>query len=205
MKRWNLVWIILSCVLLTACDPEEKKENQTITFDELPALSEGSEYTLSATASSGLPVSFRSTDAAYAAVEGNTLKALKSGVISIAAYQPGDDTYYEAPEIRRLLNITAYDPDKKEQTITFKLDVDEWKISQGALGLKGYATSSSGLPVTFSSSRESAATVNANGELNIVFGIEKQTITIYANQQGNDEYNPAKTVSQTLSVVCDQH
>lgn len=192
-------------VLFTACSSDDSKESQSITFDELPALSEGSEYTLSATSSSGLTVSFRSTDPSYATVEGNKLKALKSGVVSIVASQPGNDTYYEAPEIRRMLTVNAYSADKKDQTITFKLDVSEWKLSQGALSLKGYATSSSGLPITFSSSRESAANVNTNGELDIVFGIDKQTITIYASQQGNDEYNPATTVGQKLDVICDLH
>lgn len=205
MKKMKPLLMAVCGVLFTACSSDDSKESQSITFDELPALSEGSEYTLSATSSSGLTVSFRSTDPSYATVEGNKLKALKSGVVSIVASQPGNDTYYEAPEIRRMLTVNAYSADKKDQTITFKLDVSEWKLSQGALSLKGYATSSSGLPITFSSSRESAANVNTNGELDIVFGIDKQTITIYASQQGNDEYNPATTVGQKLDVICDLH
>ena len=103
------------------------------------------------------------------------------------------------------MTIYPYSADKKDQTISFELDIDEWKISQGMLLMKGYARASSGLPVTFTSSRESAATISENGELNVVFGAERQTITMYASQSGNNEYNPVKTVSQKLTVVCDQH
>ncbi|MDR0430312.1 MAG: hypothetical protein LBH58_07535 [Tannerellaceae bacterium] len=205
-KSLHFFSVAFFSVFLFACNSNsEDKENQIITFDELPSLAEGNELTLSATTTSGLPVSFRSTDPTYASVEGNKLKALKSGSVSIIAYQSGDNSFYEAPEIRRLLMITSYSPDKKNQTVTFKLDVSQWKISQGGLNLNGYATSSSGLPIAFSSSRESAATIDKNGELNVMFGIDPQTITIYASQPGNDEYNPALAVGQKIEVICDQH
>ena len=192
-------------MLFTACGSDDQKQNQTIQFDILPSLFEGEEYILSASSSSGLQVSFRSTDSDYATVESNVLKAVKGGTVSIIAYQAGNDDFYEAPQIRQFMTIYPYSADKKDQTISFELDIDEWKISQGMLLMKGYARASSGLPVTFTSSRESAATISENGELNVVFGAERQTITIYASQSGNNEYNPAKTVSQKLTVVCDQH
>ena len=206
MKKISLLFLAAGALLFAGCGgDDDKKDDQAIIFDELPALSEGAEYTLSATSSSGLPVSFRSTDENYASVEGNKLRALKSGTVTIVASQKGNDSYYEAPEIRRLLTVNAYSADKQDQTVAFTLDVAEWKLSQGVLSLKGYATASSGLPVTFTSSRESAAKINSNGEMEIVFGIEMQTITIYAGQPGNSEYNPAPTVSQKINVVCDLH
>ena len=206
MKTIKLLLLPL-CILLAACgdSDNDSKKDQEITFDLLPSVSQGSEYTLTATSSSGLPVSFKTTDPAYATVSGDKLSTIKSGSISVIAYQDGNDEYYEAPQIRRLLTITSYDPAKTDQTITFDLDVTEWKLSQGPLNLTGYATSTSGLPITYSSSRETAAVIDANGELNIVFGIEAQVITIYASQAGNDQYNPATAVSKQLKVVCDLH
>jgi hypothetical protein len=206
MKTFKLLLLPL-CLLLAACSDSDNdsKKDQEITFDLLPSVSQGSEYKLTATSSSGLPVSFKSTDPSYAAISGDKLRALKSGSISVIAYQDGNDEYYEAPQIRRLLTITSYDAAKTDQTIAFDLDVTEWKLSQGPLNLTGYATSTSGLPITYTSSRETAAVVDANGELNIVFGIEAQLITIYASQAGNSQYNPATAVGKQLKVVCDLH
>ena len=139
MSKWNYFIITVCCVIFTACGSDDQKENQTIQFDILPSLFEGEEYILSASSSSGLQVSFRSTDSDYATVESNVLKAVKGGTVSIIAYQAGNDDFYEAPQIRQFMTIYPYSADKKDQTISFELDIDEWKISQGMLLMNGYA------------------------------------------------------------------
>jgi hypothetical protein len=199
---------LFSLALFFSCGGNEAKIEQTILFDALPVkTSTDAPFTLEATASSGLTVTFAGNEPSIASVVGNTVTIHKAGNVYITASQPGNDQYYEAPNIMRVLTILYSDPDKKNQTIAFDFgDLKEWTISDGVLGLKNYAAASSGLPVTFESSRPSAATIDpATGELSVVWGIDRQTIMIYATQKGNDEYNPATVVARPLSVVCDQH
>ncbi len=59
------------------------------------------------------------------------------------------------------------------------------------------ATSTSGLPVTFSSSNPTVATVNAQG---IVHILSAGTSVITASQAGNGNYSPAVSGPQTLTV-----
>ena len=208
MKKAILLLSLATLALLYSCGgSDSSKEDQTILFDNLPQMLLGeAPFTLEASSSSGLPVTFTSNDPSIASVSGTTVTIHKEGNVWITAKQEGNDQYYEAPSIMRILTVLYSDPGKQNQTIDFQLDVDEWIISQGVLSLKNYASSSSGLPVTFTSSRPSAATIdNATGELSVVFGIDRQVITIFASQAGDNTYNPAPTVSQTLTVVCDQH
>jgi alpha-tubulin suppressor-like RCC1 family protein len=80
---------------------------QTITFNPIPdrALSSGN-FTISASASSGLPVSF-STLSLGCSVSGNTVTLLKGGVCAITADQPGDASFATARGVIRAFNIDA--------------------------------------------------------------------------------------------------
>lgn len=59
------------------------------------------------------------------------------------------------------------------------------------------AQATSGLKVTYTSSDESIAKVSAAGELLVQNG---GTVTIYADQEGGDDYLPAAQVSRTLTL-----
>lgn len=84
-------------------------------------------------------------------------------------------------------------PAREEQTITFNsLNTMEYGDADVALN----AVASSGLPVSLTTSDESVATI-ANGVIHIVGA---GTCTIYANQEGNDEYAEASQAAQTLVV-----
>jgi hypothetical protein len=82
------------------------KLDQTITFDALQAktLCDG-EFTLEATASSGLPVSYISSNADVATISGNTLTILKSGTTTITARQLGNTIFAPAIDVEQLLTI----------------------------------------------------------------------------------------------------
>lgn len=84
-------------------------QSQTITFAALGSKSIGSSpLTLSATASSGLPVTYMSTDPAKAKVyDGNKLELLEAGTVSIIATQPGNSVYAAAPPVVSALTITV--------------------------------------------------------------------------------------------------
>ena len=74
---------------------------QYITFDPIPAVyfSEASAIALTATASSGLPVSYTSSDESIATVSGNVLTPLAPGRVTITASQAGDASYDPADDV----------------------------------------------------------------------------------------------------------
>ncbi len=85
---------------------EIAKETQTITFNELPVKTlESASFELAATASSGLPITYTSSNTAVATVSGSTVTLHSAGTTEIAANQPGDDTYSAAPQVARTLKV----------------------------------------------------------------------------------------------------
>jgi autotransporter-associated beta strand protein len=78
------------------------KAPQTITFAALPAkLTTDAPFTISATASSGLPVSFGSSNGSVATVLGNTVTIVGQGTTTIEATQAGDSNYEAASPVQR--------------------------------------------------------------------------------------------------------
>ena len=61
---------------------------------------------LTATATSGLPVSYESSNDAVARVEGTTLHLLRVGEVQITATQEGNDDYLPAPPVTRTVVVT---------------------------------------------------------------------------------------------------
>lgn len=82
-------------------------EAQTITFDPLPdvPLTAGT-ITVSATASSGLTVSFTSDTPAVCTVSGTTVTLVSLGTCTIRASQAGDATYAAAPDVVQSFEVT---------------------------------------------------------------------------------------------------
>jgi gliding motility-associated-like protein len=161
---------------------------QTISFPALPVMTYGDlPVTLTATASSGLPVTFTSSNTTVATLSGNLLTANSTGTADITALQTGNGTYAPARYIR-ILTVN-----KAEQVITFP-----------APGTKTYgdpdfnlgATASSGLMVTYSSDNLAVATVS--GATVHITGAGTTIIT--ASQGGNDLYYSAIDINATLKV-----
>jgi gliding motility-associated-like protein len=165
------------------------KIDQTITFGAIPAKTYGdADFSISATSSSGLSVSFSSGNPAVATVAGNLVHIVGAGTSIITASQSGDANYNAALDVPQTLTVN-----KANQTITF-----------GSLPEKNYddadftisATSSSGLAVSFSSGNTSVATVTGT-TVHIVAG---GTAVITASQSGNTNFNAATDIPQTLTV-----
>jgi hypothetical protein len=80
---------------------------QSITF---PAISnttiDSGAFTVSATASSGLPVSFISADTAVCTIAGSTVTLVSTGTCTIAANQSGNDAYAAASDVTQSFQIT---------------------------------------------------------------------------------------------------
>ncbi|OGV67019.1 MAG: hypothetical protein A3K19_29635 [Lentisphaerae bacterium RIFOXYB12_FULL_65_16] len=79
---------------------------QSITFSEIAAKTYGAaDFDLTATATSGLPVSFASSDAAVATVAGSTVHIVGAGTATITASQAGDENYAPAADVNRTLTV----------------------------------------------------------------------------------------------------
>jgi len=165
--------------------------SQTISFGAITpvAYSPAGTFILSGTASSGLPVSYVSSNLNVATVSGNTVTIVNAGTTYITASQSGNEFYLPAATIQEGLLITP-----APQTITFSALPS---VTYGGSAYTFTATSSSGLPVTFSvSSGFGIVTVTGN-----TFTINAAGNTgIAASQTGNSNYQNATSVVQNLVV-----
>ncbi|AAR34084.1 fibronectin type III domain-containing protein [Geobacter sulfurreducens] len=74
------------------------KGSQTVSFGAAPSLTVGGTATLSATATSGLAVTFASATPTVCSVAGSTVTGKALGTCSITASQPGNADYNAAPQ-----------------------------------------------------------------------------------------------------------
>src|ERR1039457_245934 len=82
----------LTVSLLTA-QQQQAPQQQTITFDTIAAQVAGGSVTLSAKATSGLPVSFASSTPAVCAVSGTPATLISAGTCIVQASQAGTPKY----------------------------------------------------------------------------------------------------------------
>ncbi|CAK0764289.1 exported hypothetical protein [Gammaproteobacteria bacterium] len=167
------------------------KRSQTIgiiSFNPI-TLAVGGTSTVSATASSGLSVSFNSTTPSTCSVIGNTVRGITVGDCIVAANQAGNATYDAAPQKTR--NVIVRKGNQKIDAISF---------NPATLTIGGTttvsATATSNLPVSFSSTTSSVCTVN--GET--VTGVAAGTCTVVANQAGDSNWNAATSVKKDIAV-----
>jgi hypothetical protein len=80
---------------------------QTIGFSAPPNQMVGATVALSASASSGLPVSFSTTTPLVCSVTGNTANPLSAGTCSITAAQGGNAAYSAAPSVTQAFSVMA--------------------------------------------------------------------------------------------------
>lgn len=79
---------------------------QTINFDAIPTQTYGvGTFNLGATTSSGLTVSYTSSDTSIATISGNVVTVLSTGTVNITASQSGDSTYNAAVDVVQPLTI----------------------------------------------------------------------------------------------------
>lgn len=169
------------------------KQEQTIAFNALPdKLVTDTPFTVNATASSGLPVSFASLTQNVCTVSGNTVTLVDTGTCTIQATQPGNENFNPAPPVARSFAVRSNQ--KTDQTITFAKPSNK-KLGDPPFALN--ATASSGLPVSFSSNSAGVCTVNGNTVTLVAIG----TCSITATQNGNATFNPATPVTQSFTVT----
>ncbi|NBS14874.1 MAG: hypothetical protein EBT57_08745, partial [Verrucomicrobia bacterium] len=168
------------------------KQNQTINFGSLTAKTYGdSSFDLTAVASSGLAVSYTSSDPTVASISGNTVMVIKPGTTIITASQAGDGVYNAAPSVGQILTVN-----KASQTITGLAPADTKTVGASSYILV-VSQGASSSPLTFSSANTSVATVSSAGLVTIV-GAGSTTLRV--NQAGDANYLAATEVTQILTV-----
>ena len=169
---------------------------QTITFQPLPVKTFGdTDFAPQAQSSAGLPITFTSSNTSVATItaDGN-IHITGAGSATITATQSGNANYSSATA------TAALTVNKAAQTITFQpLPVKTF----GDADFAPEAQSSAGLPVTFTSSNTSVATITADGNIHIT-GAGSATIT--ATQSGNANYSSgtataALTVNKAMQTI----
>ena len=94
-------------VTSTAANLTVNRLGQTITFGVLPAKQTSDvAFTLEAESSSGLPVSYTSSNPGVATVSGNTVTIVAAGTSTITASQMGDATYSAATPVSQTLTVS---------------------------------------------------------------------------------------------------
>ena len=169
---------------------EIRRGRQTIQFpppasvDNFPSLA----IPLSASSSSGLPVSIRLVSGPGYLVTDRLLSLRGAGINVLTASQPGDANYLPADEVTRTLVVNGL-----SQSITFAGPADAAFAPGKTIPL--VATSSSGLSVSFAV-ESGPASINGNSLLLTGAG----TVRITATQGGNLVYSPAGPVTRTVTV-----
>jgi len=160
--------------------------SQAITFGALAARTWGdADFAVTATASSGLPVSFAASGTCT--ISGATVHITAPGSCTITASQPGDANYNAATAVAQTFAIA-----KGTQSIAFAaLAGKTW----GDADFTVAATASSALPVSFAASGSCTIT----GAAVHITGAGSCTVT--ASQAGDANYNAAPDVAQTFAIA----
>ena len=93
---------------LTGMVEDTPKSSQSISFPAIPLKIFGDgPFTPEVTASSGLPVSFTSSDSAVATASGSVITITGMGTAMITANQSGNTDYFEASAVTQILTVSA--------------------------------------------------------------------------------------------------
>lgn len=138
--------------------------------------------TLSAVATSGLPVSFESTTPATCTASGDQLTLVSAGECRVVARQPGGETpdgvkWAPADETSQLFNVL-----KHTQAVTFA--PPDYVLSANTSSIELSATAESGVPVSFSSSTPANCAIEGS---NLKL-LGKGTCAVTAFAAGDDNY-----------------
>ncbi|MBJ6800756.1 MBG domain-containing protein [Geomonas propionica] len=166
------------------------KSCQEITFPAIPERTFGDPpFEIVASACSGLPLSFRSSNPEVARVDGNVITITGAGSVVITASQVGTGDLETAPEQSQPFVVH-----RSGQQVSFSSPAQK-VVGDPPFDLEGSATS--GLPISYRSSDPAVASVSGSTVTMVGAG----TTVISALQEGSDNYLAALPVSRTLTVA----
>lgn len=169
------------------------KADQTITFDSLSATytKADGDIALQANATSGLAITFVSSDPTIVSIENNTGVIHKTGTVTITATQSGNENFNAAQSIEQVIEILP-----ALQTISFELSGKTF----GDPSFELNATASSGLPIVYSSANPAIASIDGN----VVTILSAGTVVITASQNGDDNFEPAEASANLVIAKASQ-
>ena len=173
--------------------PPPPPSAQTIAFTSSApgsAVYLGPNYDVTATASSGLPVSF--TVSGTCTLSGSSAIVMTGvGTCIVYADQSGSSAYLAAPQVQQTFTIA-----KGSQTITFP---DPGNFDRYDPPFPLSATSTSGLAVTYTVDPSSASICSVSGNMVTPLG-ERGDCIVYANQVGDANYLAAPEVTKVIKI-----
>lgn len=192
--RSGIILAAIAVITLSGCGdngPAIEARPQTISFSAAPVPGTGvNTATVSATASSGLVVSYSSTTPAVCSVDNSTgvVTGKASGTCTIAANQSGNTLYAPAAQVTQSI-IFAF-----SQTLTFDAAPTLSLYDRATVT----ATATSDLPVSYSSSTPTICSVNSSTGL--VTALLTGDCTIAANS-GTLQATQTMTVSTPPGIL----
>ena len=176
--------------------PTEVLTSQTISFTAPGNQTLGvPPAALSASATSGLPVTITSTTPVVCSVTNNTLTLLAAGSCGVTASQAGNTTYSAAPSVSYSFTVaSATGVVLASQTISF---TNPGAQTLGLTPVSLVASSDSGLSVSLTSSTPGVCSVSGSTLTLVTAG----TCTVRADQVGNAGYAAAVTVTHSFAVT----
>lgn len=174
----------------TLFDPAYALSPQSVAWTGAVSGTAGTKATLTASATSGLPVTYTSTTPAVCTTSGATVTYLTAGRCTVRATQAGNTTWTTASALRTMY---VGSPTKAANVITWV------QPAPGAAGGTATlaATASSRLAVTYSSSTPSVCTVSGTTVRYVGGG----TCTVTATQAGSTTVNEAVPVARSWAVT----
>jgi len=159
---------------------------------------------MTASASSGLAITYISSDSNVVDVNGSFLKIIGAGTATVSASQGGDGQYSAASTVDK--NVTV---SKANQTIVaannattlpnITKDSGDFEFSPGSKSVKTGTTTSTGLAVSYASSNSNVILITNSGTRLKPVGGGTSTITV--TQAGDSGYNVATSKSFTVTVT----
>jgi hypothetical protein len=161
------------------------KAAQKISFADLPARTYGDgAFSLSATASSGLPVTYVSANTNVATISGATVTIRGAGTASITASQAGNANYSAAPAVAKTLTVA-----KAAQTMTFYPTTPVTFIKNATFPLTASCTS--GGAITFGGGNTNVLTISGKTATMKAKG----TVNVTATAAATTNYNAASATN----------
>ena len=173
--------------------PAHVRASQIIRIGTLGRHVVGVQFTVVASASSGLPVSLLSDTPGVCVAAGLQVATTEPGTCTITASQGGNSHYLPAPDKLRSFRVKPSVGRRRAQSIAFARPANEAARRPVQLS----ASASSGLTVSFRSDTPGVCSVSRRQ----VTIIKPGTCTITATQGGNTHYLPAPEKTRSFQIA----
>lgn len=162
---------------------------QEISVSGLEDVKFGNTYTITFSATSGLPVSVESSDPTTAEIDDDQLIIHKTGSVTFAFSQAGSASF------QPVTKSVEVEIGKGDQIITIE-PIGPINFESEFFAVE--AETSSDLPLTYTTDENTVGKVTL--EENFATIVERGRVIITVSQEGNSNFNPAEPVSQTICL-----